>query len=279
MKGKHDSPAQTDSTERAQQPDQNKQNSPPRPWLAAGRFLLLIGVILVALLICLPLRACSWPVRHAVARQFCRLALAVLGVRVYPSGAALAKRCLLAGNHIAVLDGLVLGAYARGLFLVKAELARWPVIGWLLAAGGIVPLERGHGAASALEKMTNILRSGQRVILFPEATTSNGRRVRRFQPRLFQAAINADCPVQGFCLTYQTAAGEPADWVAYIGPVSVIGSLWQVAAHPRLHARLRLAEPAQGADRQALAQAAENWVRSVLAPGSAPLRRIKPESA
>ena len=244
-------------------------------WLAAGRFLALGGLMLVGLLLCPLLRISAWPVRHAIARRFCVLALAVLGIRVHRTGAALSARCLLVGNHIAVLDGLVLGAHTRGLFLIKAEIGRWPVIGWLLSASGMLPLARGAGAAAALERMTASLRAGQRVILFPEATTSDGRRVRRFQPRLFQAAIDAGCPVQSFCLSYRDPAGGPADWVAYTGDATFIGSLWRVAARPRLEVRLSLAEPDSGDDRQILAQTAEDWVRSVLAPGSAPLRGLR----
>lgn len=89
---------------------------------------------------------------------------------------------ILAGNHVSNMDGFVLAvaiAPARWLrFLGKAEVFRWPVIGWWVRECGSIPLERGRPDVTALRTAEAVLRRGWGLALFPEGTRQKPGRPR-----------------------------------------------------------------------------------------------------
>src|SRR5262249_38850061 len=73
---------------------------------------------------------CRWAVRlpQLYHRRCCRL----LGIRVTQIGEPVAARpVLFAANHTGYLDIAVLGSVMPGSFVSKAEVASWPLFGWM----------------------------------------------------------------------------------------------------------------------------------------------------
>ncbi|MBK8184389.1 MAG: 1-acyl-sn-glycerol-3-phosphate acyltransferase [Candidatus Competibacteraceae bacterium] len=65
---------------------------------------------------------------------------------------------------------------------------------WLAVPSGGDPRSsaaRSDGATEAIEQLVWRLRRGERVLVFPEGTSTIGESVRRFHPRLFKAALLA----------------------------------------------------------------------------------------
>lgn len=168
---------------------------------------------------------------------------------------------LVAANHISWLDILVLASCVPASFVAKSEIRGWPVIGWLATRAGTVFIERGgrNAAASTAEQITWHLKRGRSIIIFPEATISTGETVKRFYPRLFSAAVHAECAVQPVALCY-----APADDGRAVAPFidqSLLHHALQVMGEkelgvevtfcPQLNARAvdrdRLADQAQAA--------------------------------
>lgn len=86
-----------------------------------------------------------------------------------PAGAA-----VVCGNHTAMSDPFFL-VFAAGLknqmrVMAKAELMRMPVIGWLLKMAGVFGVERGKADVGAIKTAMKYLKSGEKVLLFPEGT-------------------------------------------------------------------------------------------------------------
>ncbi len=111
---------------------------------------------------------------------------------------------LVVANHISWLDIEVLHSlYAMG-FVAKAEISKWPLLGWLARVGGSVFHQRGsHNSASGVATaMADRLREGRKVAIFPEGGILPGQGVKRFHARLFAAAIEANVPVQPVMLRY-----------------------------------------------------------------------------
>jgi 1-acyl-sn-glycerol-3-phosphate acyltransferase len=84
--------------------------------------------------------------------------------------------CVLAANHVSVLDGFFLGiAVTRQVrFMAKAELHRVPVVKQILEAAGAFPVERGADAGRAVGAGVKLLEQGAVVGLFPEGTSLPG---------------------------------------------------------------------------------------------------------
>jgi 1-acyl-sn-glycerol-3-phosphate acyltransferase len=85
---------------------------------------------------------------------------------------------ILASNHASYLDPPFVGVACRHeiFFLARKTLLERPVIGAILAKLNTVPVDRDRGDLSAVKALLRLLKSGKRVIMFPEGTrTADGQ--------------------------------------------------------------------------------------------------------
>lgn len=133
------------------------------------------------------------------------------GLTVEVNGTPVDAPALLACNHRSWLDIIALGATLPGTFVSKAEIDRWPLVGYFARHGGrTLYISRGEMRSfKALGgELIGRLRDGGRVIFFPEGGVSGERVLLRFRPRLFEAALAVDCPVQPVAILYTGGDGE-----------------------------------------------------------------------
>ncbi|MDD9812401.1 MAG: lysophospholipid acyltransferase family protein [Gammaproteobacteria bacterium] len=176
-------------------------------------------------------------------------------------GRAHGRGALLVSNHISWLDTMVFGARWPVLFLAKSEVAAWPALGWLARRAGTLFIARGHGAEQATRDIGDALRRGRSVVLFAEGRTTDGRGVKRFQPRLLQAALDAGAPVQAAALRYTDRRGRTVTRHSF-AVTTLIRGVWRAVAGPPITAEITLFAPLPPADRQTLARQAEQSVRT-----------------
>ncbi len=192
---------------------------------------------------------------------------ALLGVSVEVRGAPPASGAALwVANHISWLDIPLLGGLAPGVvFLAKAEIRRWPIIGTLATGAGTLYLRRGSGSEAAYQAIVTGLETGRHIAIFPEGTTTPGDRVRRFHPRLFQAVLDHPAPVQPIVIRYRDATSYPARSAAYVDDDSFLGSLWRVLRADTLVAQVHFLPPqTEKTSRDAAALEAETHIRAQL---------------
>ncbi len=224
--------------------------------------------------------------------RWSRRLLAILRVQIarHNVPSVLPEPCLLVANHVSWLD--VFAAYAGlpSLFVAKAEVRRWPVLGRLVARVGTLFIERGSRRHARLtsERMVAALGRGRLVAVCPEGTTTDGRTLRHFHSALLQPAIDAEAMVLPVALRYVDATGAQTDAAAYVGETSFVASLWRIARAPSLAVELRFAAPidARAMRRRELAARAHTVIARELglrlehtAPGTAADPRAAPPSA
>jgi len=207
-----------------------------------------------------------------VAQRWSRRLLAILNVRlrVHNAPANGAPGTLIVANHVSWLDIFALYAAVPGVFVAKSEIARWPVLGDLVARAGTIFIERGRGrhASRTNERIVAALTSGRRVVVFPEGTTTDGSKVKRFHAALLQPAINANALVQPVALRYTDGRGARSDAAVYVGDTSLVESLRRILSARRLEVELCF-EPAIAPgehDRRSLAQSAHAAITRALEP-------------
>jgi 1-acyl-sn-glycerol-3-phosphate acyltransferase len=82
---------------------------------------------------------------------------------------------ILASNHASYIDPPLVGISCRKdiYFLARKSLFEKPVFGPLIAQLNAFPVDRNRGDVGAVRAMINLLKSGKRVLVFPEGTRSS----------------------------------------------------------------------------------------------------------
>jgi 1-acyl-sn-glycerol-3-phosphate acyltransferase len=110
--------------------------------------------------------------------------------------------------------------------------------------------------------LTDSLRGDQSVLIFPEGKTTDGSTVTRFQPRLFQAAIDCGAVVQPVAIRYVDKNGTRVKRVSFHGETGFLESLWNTVCGNMIHAEIFIFEPINPeTDRNSMSQQAENHIR------------------
>ncbi|MGE0315649.1 MAG: lysophospholipid acyltransferase family protein [Lautropia sp.] len=220
---------------------------------------LLVGGILTELVV-FPLLSSRR--RRTAIRLWSRALLGACGLSLEADArlAGLAPGRMIVANHVSWLDIFAIDAVAPAAFVAKAEIRRWPVLGLLVAFAGTVFIERArrHAVHEAILQLRERIRTGYPVAVFPEATTSDGRRLLPFYGNLLEAARQENAEVLVVGLRYRDAAGMPSAETEYIGEQTFIGSLWRITGASGLRVEVSLVETLAvgGRTRQELASAA-----------------------
>jgi 1-acyl-sn-glycerol-3-phosphate acyltransferase len=197
--------------------------------------------------------------------------LRCMGLALHSSGVApRAGGTLLVANHVSWLDIAALHAVApQARFVSKADVLHWPLLGWLVRGAGTLFIEREkkRDALRVVHQMSDALRAGEMVAVFPEGTTGMGPQLLPFHANLLQAAIASAVPVQPALLRFADAQAAYSEVVTFVGETTLAQSMWRVACARGLQVHVHLLPP-QGtahADRRALAAALRDEMAAALA--------------
>ncbi len=199
--------------------------------------------------------------------------LAILNVRIKVTGRLPALKQpgpLIVANHVSWLDIHLIHSVVTARFISKAEVRNWPVVGWMAAQTGTLFLERSRktDAARMNGLMSDYLKAGECLALFPEGTTTDGRQLRAFYPSLFQPAVEAGAQVWPALIRYRRPDGSHSHEAAYHDDISLGTSLGRILAQEEIIAELDFLPPIEtaGKHRRAVAAEAESLMRAALAP-------------
>lgn len=166
---------------------------PLRVWAV----LLLLAIPAAVLVTLLPGRG----FRRRAARRTGRMIFVAAGIGVRTTGLEHlpAGTCFLASSHATYLDGPLLTSALppRFGFVIKREVMRTPVLGWLLVRLGSVFVERfdTRGAMIDGNRLIQFARQGVSLCVFPEGTFRVEPGLRAFHLGTFLAATRAGIPV------------------------------------------------------------------------------------
>ena len=169
-----------------------------------------------------------------------KLCCRLMGIEIVTVGAMSERRpTLFVSNHTSYLDITVLGALIPGSFVAKAEVARWPVYGWLAKLQRTVFVERKRQTSHIQrDQLQQRLGGRDNLILFPEGTSNDGNRVLPFRSALLSVAEtpagdgDAALVIQPVSVAYVALNGIPMGHglrplVAWYGDMTLGPHLWQ----------------------------------------------------
>lgn len=217
--------------------------------------------------------AAGWPMFRWAIRTWARGTLVVLGVRVQVEGQAPAPPFFLVSNHLSYLDIPVLHAQLSGHFLSKAEIASWPLAGWLARVAGtlFVDRTRRRDLARVIPEVETLLQAGNGVVIFPEGTSSPGAEVLPFKPSLFEVPLRTGVGVSQAALQYQVPQGQPpvAEVVCWWGDMPFVSHFLKLLTLPGIDARVSFGSKSLvDDDRKRLSDRARDAVLQQFQPSS-----------
>ena len=182
---------------------------------------LLLPLPLTLLCLAPPLSRIGWgpeTLGDRAVRAWSAGLLWIFGFRLRRFGTPLPGATLFVANHVSWIDIETLHSQRMMGFVAKYEIRGWPLVGWLAAQGQTIFHQRGSTDSlnGVLEQMVVRLGQGKSVGVFPEGRTRGGHEVGPFHARIFQAAVEAQVPVQPVALRY--GAGGAAQTVVAFGP-------------------------------------------------------------
>lgn len=186
------------------------------------RLLMFVLFLVFTTGVAVAVSLAEWIKRRPIDRtpyaRFCfQGAARCLGFRVRQQGQAASGPVLFISNHISWSDIPILGGTAPLRFLSKAEVGKWPVIGWLAHQAGTLFIQRRSGKSGlSRQEIANTLRQGQSVLVFPEGTTTAGLTVLPFHQRLLWASADAGVSIQPISIGY-LRDGQPDHLAPFIG--------------------------------------------------------------
>lgn len=214
-------------------------------------------------------------------RIFFRVLCKIFGIEVIVHGApAAARPLLIASNHVSYLDIFAFGSLAELEFVSKAEVASWPVFGFLAKLGDTVFIDRRRSQSGlARDSMSARLAAHRMLVFFPEATSGDGNCLLPFKSALFAVAQAMDEPsgggtrhsvtVQPAAIAYTRLNGLPTGFgwrpfFAWYGDMTMMGHLWQFLQLGKTTAEIVFLPPLDADalhDRKTMAAATETAVR------------------
>lgn len=235
------------------------------------RYVWRAPLLLVHLLIALPLallvinplgarlRMGGERMDHWMTRWWSGALVRRFGFRIRRFGQPLPGAALFVANHLSWLDIELMHSQTFMCFVAKAEIARWPLIGWLASRAGTIYHRRGsgHSLGAVMDAVVERLKSELSVGVFPEGGTGSGEHVRVFHARIFQVAIDAAVPVQPVALRY-ARNGRQDPSVTFAPGESFFSNFLRLLGGPSLDAEVHFCPPfapSEG-DRRRTAEAA-----------------------
>lgn len=227
-------------------------------------------------------------------QQASRGVLASLGAKWNAEG-DLPERGLVVANHLSYLDIVAFSAAMPCIFVAKAEVASWPFFGSAARSGGTLFLDRAslssaHQVATkigeCLQMALPVLRPtdedlsvGTPVLIFPEGTSTDGSRVKRFHSRLIDPATKIAAPVTAAAIRYCFEA-EPDGIlserdVCWYGDEKFLPHLWKVLGLRRFSANIHFGRPRIYADRRSAAEETHAEVEAMRESAPPSLSRLE----
>lgn len=177
----------------------------------------------------------------------------------------------IVSNHLSYLDIPIYSAFIDTTFVSKAEIKKWPIVGFMAKTLGIIFIDRKK--RSDVQRVNNLIASNlndrQGVTLFPEGTTSPGLKVLNFRPSLLEHAAVSNIDVSYSSLRYETYKKDLPAYksVCWWGNISMLKHLFLLSQNRKVFVDIRFGEETvNNNDRKLLTMELHEKVASIFKP-------------
>ncbi len=191
------------------------------------------------------------------------------GVKVkFVSNHPIDEGMLIISNHQSYLDVLLHASLFPIRFTPKAEIKKWPVLGFYLGISRPVWIDRKNRQKSAetLKEFHQTLSDGVSLLVYPEGTTTDGEHgMLPFKATAFATVIDTNFKIQPVITRYLR---ESDNWnPAWYGDQTLLPHVWKFIGRPVTRVEVIALDPVTplpGEDRKQLASRVEKLMTEAM---------------
>lgn len=133
-----------------------------------------------------------------------RTVLIILGFKLNKNSIIFPDQYILMPNHRSYIDIFLMTACSPSVFVAKAEIKRWPLIGQAAKASRMILVKRDDmkSLLGTMNKIKNSINNNIPVTVFPEGTTCKGPGLKPFKNGTFKIAAELNIPVIPCAIEY-----------------------------------------------------------------------------
>lgn len=184
----------------------------------------------------------------------------ILGVKVRVSGhkELLKERgVFFVINHLSYIDGIIASSLSPLIFIGRSDLKNWPLFGVLSRLSCTIFVDRINASNihKELQMMKSILRQKTNIILFPEGTSGDGKKLLSFKSSFFAAPLETQCRIVPLAIKYIKINSEDIndrnkDLVYWYGDMEFMPHLTKVLSLRKIEVEVGVSESLQISDTQ-----------------------------
>ena len=186
--------------------------------------LLLVNTLLYLIEKSLFINDLTLKIRVKTLSIICKILCWVLGVKSDIDKKNHEYPCLIVSNHLSYLDILIISSNYNCSFVGSVDQVKQDLLfGYIAKISGCIFVDR-KDKRKIKSEMINISEKLEKVsvCIFPEATTSNGENVLKFNSSFFQVCLNNQKNINLLTLNYKaidnkSISNENRDYVFYYG--------------------------------------------------------------
>lgn len=157
---------------------------------------------------------------------------------------------LIVSNHLSYLDVIILAAKFPSCFVTSTDVKKTPFLGHLTRLAGCLFVDRNNrkNLKQEIVELRTALSEGMNVIVFPEATSTNGEKILRFRRPLFEASIATQKKILPITINYLEIEGKAInrlnrDIVCWYGDMTFFSHFLKVLSHKEILVEINVSEP------------------------------------
>ncbi|NND08096.1 MAG: 1-acyl-sn-glycerol-3-phosphate acyltransferase [Saprospiraceae bacterium] len=175
-----------------------------------------------------------------IRKAWIRFVAPLMGIRMKQTGFIPDGPCLFISNHRSFLDPVVALYYVSAWPLAKAEISRYPLIGYGTRLTGILFVNRGSmdSRRGAKHAIAQVLSRGEGVLVYAEGTTNTDAKTIELKGGSFKVAMDLGVPIIPIAIEYEDTGdhwGGSSLLTHYIKQVGKRKTACAIAFGPTIH--------------------------------------------
>ena len=180
----------------------------------------------------------------------------IMNVEVISEGEIPQHGAIIMANHRSYLDIIMIPSLTPVVYVAKASVRKWPIVGWGGDAMRTIWVDRGNKESrnETRNAIMDRLEEDLSVIVYPEGTTSVGPGVLDFKPGMFHAIAGSDLSIIPVAIEYENPK------IAWVGDDLFIPHFLREFRSRKTRVKVAFGEPVSGEDGAEIRTQVQGWI-------------------